>query len=72
MTDELGTCADAVGKKLKMYTKLPTYRMVVIDQCSKNSELLSHLPIAVCMSWAESLQLLQKALYKLGKAYAHL
>jgi hypothetical protein len=49
-------------------TKLPTYKMVVVDQCFRNSELLSHLPFTVYMSQTESLQLLQKALPKLGKA----
>jgi hypothetical protein len=38
------------AKKIKMYTKLPTYKMVVVDQCFRNSELLSHLPFIVYMS----------------------
>jgi hypothetical protein len=55
-----------------MYTKLPTYKMVVVDQCSRNLELLSYLPIAVYMSQAERLQLLQKAPPKVEKAYVGL
>jgi hypothetical protein len=50
MTDVLGTCANVGGKILKMYTRLPTYKMVVTNQCSKNLELLSRLPTTVYMS----------------------
>jgi hypothetical protein len=53
-----------------MYPKLPTYKITVADRCSRNLALLSRLPIAICMSQAESLQLLQKDLPKLGKACA--
>jgi hypothetical protein len=45
-------------QKIKMYTKLPTYKIVVADQYSRNLELLSHLPVVVCTSQAKSLQLL--------------
>jgi hypothetical protein len=41
--------------------------MVAVDECSKKLELLSHLPVTVYMSQAESLRLLQNALPKLGK-----
>jgi hypothetical protein len=44
-----------------MYTKLPTYKKVIIDHRSRSLKLQSRLPIIVCMSHAESLQLLQKA-----------
>jgi hypothetical protein len=55
-----------------MYTKLPTYKIVVASQCFRNSEPLSHLPIAVYMSQAKSLRLHQKDLPKLGKDCAGL
>jgi hypothetical protein len=55
-----------------MYTKLPTYKKVVVDQHSKSLELMSHLPASVYTSQAESLQLLQKTSPKSGKAYANL
>jgi hypothetical protein len=38
-----------------MYTKLPTYKKVVVDICSRNLEFLSHIPVAVDTSQAESL-----------------
>jgi hypothetical protein len=44
-----------------MYTVLPTYKIVAVGQCSRNLESLSHPPVAACMSWAELLQLLQRA-----------
>jgi hypothetical protein len=31
LANELGTCANVVGKKIKMYTELPKYRIVVAD-----------------------------------------
>jgi hypothetical protein len=46
--------------------------MVVVDRCYMKLELLSHLPVVVYMSETESLQLLQKAPPKVGKAYASL
>jgi hypothetical protein len=55
-----------------MYTKLPTCKKVVADQCSRSLELLSHLPIVVYTNQAESLRLHQKAPPKLGKGYAGL
>jgi hypothetical protein len=55
-----------------MYTKLPTYKKVLVDLHSRNLEFRSRLPIAVDMSQAESLRLLQKAPPKLGKNYASL
>jgi hypothetical protein len=29
-------------QRIKMYTKLPTYKTIITDQCSRNLELLSH------------------------------
>jgi hypothetical protein len=55
-----------------MYTKLLTYKKVAVDHRSKSLELLIHLPAIVYMSQAKSLQLLQKAPTKLGKAYGGL
>jgi hypothetical protein len=46
--------------------------MVIVNQCSRNLELLSHLLDVVYMSQDESLQLLQKVIPKLGKACASL
>jgi hypothetical protein len=53
-----------------MYIKLPTHKKVIVYHHSMSLELQSHLPIAVRMSQAESLHLLQKAPPRLGKAYA--
>jgi hypothetical protein len=58
LANELGTCANVVGKKIKMYTELPKYRIVVADRCSRNLEPPSHPPIVVYMSQTESLRLL--------------
>jgi hypothetical protein len=55
-----------------MYTKLPTGKKVVVDQCSRSLELLSYPPVVVYTSQAESLRLLEKAPPKLGKVNAGL
>jgi hypothetical protein len=49
-----------------MYTELPTYKIVIVDRCSRNLEHQSHPPVAACMSRVESLRLLQRALPKPG------
>jgi hypothetical protein len=66
----IGHMRQCSRQKFKMYTKLATYKNVVVDQCSRNLELQSHLPAVVYMSQTESLRLLQKVPPKLGKAYA--
>jgi hypothetical protein len=58
--------------KNKIYTRLPTYKRVIVDQCSMNLELLSRLPIAVYITQVESLRLLEKDPLKLVKAYVGL
>jgi hypothetical protein len=55
-----------------MYTELPTYKIVTIDQHSTNLEPQSHPPVVAYMSQIESLRLLQRALPKLGKTCAGL
>jgi hypothetical protein len=70
LADGLDTCANVADKK--MYSKLPTYRIVVANRCSRNLEPQSHPPVAACMSRAESVRLLQMALPKLGKVYVGL
>jgi hypothetical protein len=39
-----------------MYTKLPTYKKVVVDLCSRSLEFLSRLSVAIDRSQAESLR----------------
>jgi hypothetical protein len=66
LADVLDAYVNASGKK--MYTELPTYKIVVVGRCSRNLEPPSHPPVAACMNRVEPLLLLQMALPKLGKA----
>jgi hypothetical protein len=68
----IGHLCQCSRQKIKMYTRLPTYKIVVVDRCSRNLELLCRLSVAVYMSPDESLRLLQKAPPKLGKDCAGL
>jgi hypothetical protein len=50
LADGLIMYVNAAGKK--MYTELPTYRIIVVDQCSRNLEPRSHPHFATFMSQA--------------------
>jgi hypothetical protein len=67
LAEVLTTCVNAVGNK-----RLPTYKKVLTDHCSRSLELQSHILIAVCMSLVESLRVFQKNPPRLGKACAGL
>jgi hypothetical protein len=58
LADGLIMYVNAAGKK--MYTELPTYRIIVVDQCSRNLEPRSHPHFATFMSQAEPLPPLER------------
>jgi hypothetical protein len=60
----------AINKNVQQ--KLPTYKKVLTDHCSKSLERQSHLLAAACMSHVESTRLLHKDSLRLGKACAGL
>jgi hypothetical protein len=60
LTEVLASWVNVVGNNQNCRKKLTTYRKVLTDHRSMNSEPQSHLLIVAYMSRVESLQLLQK------------